>query len=155
MNGDAAVDLSAWSFFPNSVVSFTSAAAPAGLILQGDGQPNPYNYDSNFSGTTDTAVGACYAWEDVSAGQAPASWDEYYRRHNETANYAMADGHAKNLHPGQTLFPNVMWFKDYPTAAAMAANPQGAGWFPPASSQPISPTMDCTVFQYWNGDGGY
>jgi len=155
MNGDVAVDLTTWSFFPNSVVSFTTAAAPASLILQGDGQPNPYNFDSNFMGTTDTAVGACYAWEDVSAGMPPSSFDEYYRRHNETANYAMADGHAKNLHPVQTLMPNVMWFKENPLATAMAANPQGAGWFPPASSQPVSPTMDCSVFQYWDGDGGY
>jgi prepilin-type N-terminal cleavage/methylation domain-containing protein/prepilin-type processing-associated H-X9-DG protein len=155
MSGDVAVDLSAWAYFPNSVVSFTSAAAPADLILQGDGAPNPYNYDSNFSGVLTSAVGACYAWEDVSAGQPIQSWDENYRRHNETSNYAMADGHAKSLHPSQTLFPNVQWFKDSPTAASMAANPQGAGWFFPASPQPISPTMDCSVFQYWNGQGGF
>ena len=155
MNADVAVDLSAWAYFPNTVVSFSSAAAPANLILQGDGQPDPYNYDSNYSGVEISAWGACNAWEDVSAGQPLQPWDENYRRHNETANYAMADGHAKSLHPAQTLFPNVQWFNDNPTAAAMAANPQGAGWFWAASPQPISPTMDCTVFQYWNGQGGF
>ena len=155
MSGDVAVDLSAWAYFPNSVVSFTSAASPSNLILQGDGAPEPYNYDSNFSGVLTSAVGACYAWEDASTGQSIQSWDENYRRHNETSNYAMADGHSKNLHPAQTLFPNVQWFKDYPTAAYVAANPQGAGWFFPAAPQAISPTMDCSVFQYWNGQGGF
>jgi len=155
MNGDVAVDLTGFAFFPNTVVSFSSAAAPANLILQGDGQPKPYNCDSNYTGVTDSAVGACMAWEDMAANQPIVSYDEAYRRHNETANYAMADGHAKSLNPSQTLFPNVQWFNDNPTAAAMAAAPQGAGWFPPAAAQPISPTMDCSVFQYWNGQGGY
>ena len=155
MNGDVAVDLSGFAYFPNTVVSFSSAAAPADLILQSDGAPNPYNYDSNFTGVLNSAVGACYAWEDEAASQPIQSWDEAYRRHNETANYAMADGHAKSLHPAQTLFSNVAWFNDNPTAAAMAANPQGAGWFPPAPAGPISPTMDCSVFQYWDGQGGY
>jgi prepilin-type N-terminal cleavage/methylation domain-containing protein/prepilin-type processing-associated H-X9-DG protein len=155
MNGDVAVDLTGWSYFPNSVVNFSSAAAPADLILQGDSQPNPYNYDSNYTGVTDSAYGACNAWEDEAANQAPATYDENYRRHNETANYAMADGHAKSLHPSQTLFPNVQWFKDNPTAAQMAAAPQGAGWFSAAPVENISPTMDCGVFQYWNGQGGF
>jgi len=155
MNGDAAVDLSSYAWFPNSVVNFSSVASPSNFILQGDGQPEPYNFDSNYSGVTDSAVGACYAWEDEAAGAAPVAYDEAYRRHNETANYAMSDGHAKNLHPSQTLFPNVQWFKDWPTAAAMAANPQGAGWWFPAPSGPINPTMDCDTFQYWNGQGGF
>lgn len=155
MNGDVAVDLSGWAWFPNTVVSFTSMAGPADVILQSDGQSNPYNFDSNWTGATNSAEGACAAWENTVAGQAPKSYDEYYRRHNETSNYAMADGHAKNFHPVQTLVPNVRWFKDFPAAADMAANPQGAGWFPAASAQPVSPTMDCSVFQYWNGQGGF
>ncbi len=83
------------------------------------------------------------------------SWDKNYRLYSETANYSMADGHAKSMHVAQTLFPNVMWFKERPAAADMAAAPQGAGWFSPAGAGAVSPTMDCNTFQYWDGDGGF
>jgi len=155
MNGDAAIDLSAWAYFPNTPVNGSAVQYPAELILQANGEAEPFNYDSNFSGVMDSAFNACNAWEDEAAGDAISSFDEPYRLYNETANYALADGHAKSFHPSATLFPNVMWFKERPSAASVAAAPQGAGWFSPAAAGPISPTMSCYTFQYWDGDGGF
>ncbi len=155
MNDDVAIDLSGFAYFPNTPVNGSSEQAPSNLILQGNGTAQPYNQSSNFSGIMDSAVSACYAWEDEAAGTPISTYDEPYRLYNETANYSMADGHAKALHPSQTLFPNVLWFKENPLASDMASNPQGAGWFFPAPAGPVSPTMPCTTFQYWDGDGGF
>ncbi|HEY3783205.1 MAG TPA: prepilin-type N-terminal cleavage/methylation domain-containing protein [Fimbriimonadaceae bacterium] len=159
MNGDAVIDLSSWAFFPNTPVNGSSVAYPSELILEADGPAAPFNYDSNFSGVEDTAVSACTAWEDQAAGTPPTTFDKMYRLYNESANYALADGHAKSMRVSQTLFPNVMWFKERPAAADMAAAPQGGAPFsfapPAATPQPISPTMDCHVFQLWDNDGGF
>lgn len=155
MNGDAAIDLSAWAYFPNTPINNSAVAYPSEMILQSNGIAHPFNYDSNFSGVMNSAVAACHAWENQAAGLKMTTYDEPYRLYGELANYAMADGHAKSLHVSQTLFPNVMWFKERPAAADMAAAPQGAGWFFPAAPGPISPTMNCNTFQYWDGDGGF
>ncbi len=155
VNGDASVDLSSWAWFTNTPVSGSSILYPSDLILQGDGQAQPYNNSSNFSGAVDSGVSACYAWENVASNTPQNSFTLPYVLYNGGANYAMADGHAKALTVSQTLFPNVRWFKEFPTAASMAAAPEGGGFVPPASPTTVSPTMDCNVFQEWNGDGGF
>jgi prepilin-type N-terminal cleavage/methylation domain-containing protein len=155
MSSDAAVDLSGWADWTNTPISATGVAYPSDFILQANGQAQPFNHNSNFAGVMDSAVSACFAWENQAAGLAMTSYDEPYRLYNETANYSMSDGHAKAMHVGQTLFPNVMWFKEFPTAASMAAAPQGAGWYPAVPAAPISNTMNCDTFQLWDGDGGF
>ena len=143
-----------FSFGPAATsLNGSTVAYPAELIVMGDGQPFQYGSPSNFTGNLIEPYYACLAYQAVANNTTLFASAKSYVRHNDTANYAFADGHAKNLHPVQTLNPYVLWFPERPSANDMILAPQGGGYYsaPSPGTPPLTPKTNCTIFRIWNG----
>lgn len=119
-----------------AAVSGSDIQYSADLIIISDGNKSAY-YGSftNTLGYVGTAAAACNAYEGFVTGSYEA-----YVRHNGSANYAMADGHAKSLRPEATLTPNVQWYIERPAITDVLGTS-------------LTKTANCAKLNSWNGRG--
>lgn len=138
---------------PPQATNGSAIEFPSELILMGDGQPFQYGSPSNFTGNFVEPFQACLAYTATANRTTLFNSARPYVRHFGSANYAFADGHARNLRPERTLAPYVLWYPDRPASDTVIANPQGGGFFaaPPPGTPPLSPSVNCAVFRIWNG----
>jgi prepilin-type N-terminal cleavage/methylation domain-containing protein/prepilin-type processing-associated H-X9-DG protein len=154
MTNKSAVELNSFASALNRALNYSSVGYPSEFIVMAEVQPaalnlNPAGFRFVSSGQS---FQACRAVVNRIANLSQNNNTRPYIRHNNTANYAMSDGSAKNRRPESTLLPLNLWHPDRPSGEDQMNNPvnQSGGLLAP-SPPPLSATTNCNVFTWWNG----
>jgi prepilin-type processing-associated H-X9-DG protein len=109
----------------------------------GEAPPQYYGNTANFTNWYPDPFQACGTAVQVINNVTVPTQRRAYIRHNMTANYAMGDGHAKNMRPVQTFTGIVKWHPGAPTLEEMTST------FNPPQPPAITADFNCSAVANW------